>query len=181
MPAPAVGDWSILETPQCQQRGSHGLAGALHASRSEATPVDHRVRDNGRHCVFFRICGRPAAFVRGSPRRRRRPHRPRGRLPPPYGELIVQGSRAVVPCTRTSAPGTRYAPRTSSQLGHKDWLLIDQAEEAGGLACTVTTPEGFLFDMGGESRRLAGDGVSAADGSSSKVVPFLSPAPSQAT
>lgn len=24
-----------------------------------------------------------------------------------------------------------------------------QAEEAGGLACTATTPEGFLFDMGG--------------------------------
>ena len=24
-----------------------------------------------------------------------------------------------------------------------------QAEEAGGLACTDVTPEGFLFDMGG--------------------------------
>lgn len=28
------------------------------------------------------------------------------------------------------------------------WLIL-QAEEAGGLACTDVTPEGFLFDMGG--------------------------------
>jgi protoporphyrinogen oxidase len=35
------------------------------------------------------------------------------------------------------------------QLGHKDWLLIDAFEEAGGLACTDVTPEGFLYDMGG--------------------------------
>ncbi|KAL6746416.1 hypothetical protein V8C86DRAFT_1820555 [Haematococcus lacustris] len=31
----------------------------------------------------------------------------------------------------------------------KNWLMIDQAEEAGGLACTDVTAEGFLFDMGG--------------------------------
>ncbi|KAK9815579.1 hypothetical protein WJX72_006193 [[Myrmecia] bisecta] len=36
-----------------------------------------------------------------------------------------------------------------NQHGLKDWLLIDQADEAGGLACTDVTPEGFLFDMGG--------------------------------
>ncbi|KAK9835546.1 hypothetical protein WJX74_002701 [Apatococcus lobatus] len=36
-----------------------------------------------------------------------------------------------------------------NQHGHKDWLIIDQADDAGGLACTDTTPEGFLFDMGG--------------------------------
>ncbi|KAK9796975.1 hypothetical protein WJX73_004167 [Symbiochloris irregularis] len=36
-----------------------------------------------------------------------------------------------------------------NQHGLKDWLLIDQADEAGGLACTDITPEGFLFDMGG--------------------------------
>lgn len=36
-----------------------------------------------------------------------------------------------------------------NQHGYEDWLLIDQAEEAGGLACTDVTPEGFLFDMGG--------------------------------
>jgi hypothetical protein len=59
------------------------------------------------------------------------------------------------------------------QRGHKDWCLIDQvcthawgaaraaasqpyppsplrqASEAGGLACTDVTPQGFLFDMGG--------------------------------
>ncbi|KAI8470924.1 MAG: hypothetical protein J3K34DRAFT_520970 [Monoraphidium minutum] len=35
------------------------------------------------------------------------------------------------------------------QHGHDDWLLLDQAEEAGGLACTDVTPEGFYFDMGG--------------------------------
>ena len=66
-----------------------------------------------------------------------------------------------------------------NQRGHPDWALIDQArrfaargaaarsrafaprcradvasrapqaDEAGGLACTDCTPEGFLFDMGG--------------------------------
>ena len=35
------------------------------------------------------------------------------------------------------------------QHGKTDWLLIDQADEPGGLACTDFTPEGFLFDMGG--------------------------------
>jgi len=35
------------------------------------------------------------------------------------------------------------------QRGRTDWLLIDQAPEPGGLACTDVTPEGFLFDMGG--------------------------------
>lgn len=35
------------------------------------------------------------------------------------------------------------------QHGHSDWLLLDQADEAGGLSCTAVTPEGFLFDMGG--------------------------------
>ena len=29
------------------------------------------------------------------------------------------------------------------------WLLLDKFEDAGGLACTDITPEGFLFDMGG--------------------------------
>ena len=31
----------------------------------------------------------------------------------------------------------------------EDWLLVDAFDEAGGLACTDITPEGFLFDMGG--------------------------------
>lgn len=35
------------------------------------------------------------------------------------------------------------------QHKHSDWLLVDAFSEAGGLACTDVTPEGFLFDMGG--------------------------------
>lgn len=35
------------------------------------------------------------------------------------------------------------------QHGHDNWLLVDAFAEAGGLACTDITPEGFLFDMGG--------------------------------
>tara|TARA_B110000208_G_scaffold141572_1_gene170866 strand:- start:1586 stop:2212 length:627 start_codon:yes stop_codon:yes gene_type:complete len=30
-----------------------------------------------------------------------------------------------------------------------EWLLVDASAEPGGLACTDTTPEGFLVDMGG--------------------------------
>lgn len=33
--------------------------------------------------------------------------------------------------------------------GHPSWLMVDAFAEAGGLACTDVTPEGFLFDMGG--------------------------------
>lgn len=35
------------------------------------------------------------------------------------------------------------------QHKHDDWLLCDAFSEAGGLACTDVTPEGFLYDMGG--------------------------------
>jgi protoporphyrinogen oxidase len=35
------------------------------------------------------------------------------------------------------------------QHAHTNWLLVDAFDEAGGLACTDITPEGFLFDMGG--------------------------------
>ena len=35
------------------------------------------------------------------------------------------------------------------QLKHDNWLLIDAFDDAGGLATTDVTPEGFLFDMGG--------------------------------
>uniref|UniRef100_A0A7S3R1H1 Amine oxidase domain-containing protein n=1 Tax=Dunaliella tertiolecta TaxID=3047 RepID=A0A7S3R1H1_DUNTE len=48
----------------------------------------------------------------------------------------------------TGPTGLGAATRLN-QLGHEDWLIIDQAPEAGGLACTDITPEGFLFDMGG--------------------------------
>jgi len=36
-----------------------------------------------------------------------------------------------------------------NQLRHESWLLVDASDEAGGLACTDITQEGFLFDMGG--------------------------------
>ena len=36
-----------------------------------------------------------------------------------------------------------------NQHGRENWMLVDASEEAGGLACTDVTPEGFLFDMGG--------------------------------
>ena len=32
------------------------------------------------------------------------------------------------------------------QHSFQDWLLVDSSEEAGGLACTDITPEGFLFE-----------------------------------
>ena len=35
------------------------------------------------------------------------------------------------------------------QHKYDDWLLVDAFNEAGGLACTDITPEGFLYDMGG--------------------------------
>jgi protoporphyrinogen oxidase len=35
------------------------------------------------------------------------------------------------------------------QAKYESWLLIDAFDEAGGLACTDITPEGFYFDMGG--------------------------------
>ncbi|KAL8281098.1 hypothetical protein RQP46_006456 [Phenoliferia psychrophenolica] len=41
------------------------------------------------------------------------------------------------------------AAKRLHQLKHTDWLLVDAAEEAGGLASTDVTPEGFLFDVGG--------------------------------
>ena len=35
------------------------------------------------------------------------------------------------------------------QHNHASWLLVEAEQEAGGLACTDVTSEGFLFDMGG--------------------------------
>ncbi|KAK3239871.1 hypothetical protein CYMTET_50232 [Cymbomonas tetramitiformis] len=48
-----------------------------------------------------------------------------------------------------SGPTGLGAATRLQQHGHPDWLLLDSAESAGGLACTDKTPEGFLFDMGG--------------------------------
>lgn len=38
---------------------------------------------------------------------------------------------------------------TSKQLGCNSWLLTEGSCAAGGLSATVTTPEGFMFDLGG--------------------------------
>eukprot|EP00889_Picochlorum_renovo_P005952 jgi/Picre1/32982/NNA_008309.t1 len=48
-----------------------------------------------------------------------------------------------------SGPTGLGAATRLNQLGKTDWLLVDKEKEAGGLACTDVTPEGFLFDMGG--------------------------------
>lgn len=46
--------------------------------------------------------------------------------------------------------GLGAATRLHQQLGKDgDWMLLDCEPQAGGLACTDITPEGFLFDMGG--------------------------------
>ncbi|KAL8280651.1 hypothetical protein RQP46_006974 [Phenoliferia psychrophenolica] len=41
------------------------------------------------------------------------------------------------------------AAKRLHQLQHPSFLLVDAAAEAGGLASTDVTPEGFLFDVGG--------------------------------
>ncbi|SCV72271.1 BQ2448_4965 [Microbotryum intermedium] len=41
------------------------------------------------------------------------------------------------------------AAKRLHQLKHSNFLVVDAAAEAGGLASTDTTPEGFLFDVGG--------------------------------
>ncbi|SGZ26587.1 BQ5605_C024g09946 [Microbotryum silenes-dioicae] len=41
------------------------------------------------------------------------------------------------------------AAKRLHQLKHSNFLIVDAASEAGGLASTDTTPEGFLFDVGG--------------------------------
>nr|UOP56938.1 putative UDP-galactopyranose mutase [Thecaphora frezii] len=41
------------------------------------------------------------------------------------------------------------AAKRLNQLNQGSWLLVDGAKEAGGLASTDVTEEGFLFDVGG--------------------------------
>lgn len=48
-----------------------------------------------------------------------------------------------------SGPTGLGAATRLQQQKHGDWLLVEAAPKAGGLAMTDTTPEGFLFDMGG--------------------------------
>ncbi|KAI9189739.1 hypothetical protein H9P43_001172 [Blastocladiella emersonii ATCC 22665] len=41
------------------------------------------------------------------------------------------------------------AAKRLQHLKHESWLVIDAFSEAGGLASTDVTPEGFLYDVGG--------------------------------
>jgi phytoene dehydrogenase-like protein len=56
-----------------------------------------------------------------------------------YHDIVILGS----------GPTGLGAATRLKQLGKEDWLMCDAFQEAGGLACTDITPEGFLFDMGG--------------------------------
>ncbi|UKZ77232.1 hypothetical protein TrVFT333_004951 [Trichoderma virens FT-333] len=41
------------------------------------------------------------------------------------------------------------AAKRLNQIGGPSWLIVDSSDKAGGLAGTDTTPEGFLYDVGG--------------------------------
>ncbi len=48
-----------------------------------------------------------------------------------------------------SGPTGIGAAHRLQEHGHRDWLMIDRASEAGGLACSVMDEHGFTWDMGG--------------------------------
>lgn len=41
------------------------------------------------------------------------------------------------------------AAKRLNQLNQGSWALVESSPEAGGLASTDVTPEGFLYDVGG--------------------------------
>jgi protoporphyrinogen oxidase len=43
----------------------------------------------------------------------------------------------------------RFVTNSTTASAISYFACVQQADEAGGLACTDVTPEGFLFDMGG--------------------------------
>ena len=61
--------------------------------------------------------------------------------------ILGAGPTGLGAATRLHQHDRRFAP--GSQEPSIDWLLVDKVAEAGGLACTDKTEEGFLFDMGG--------------------------------
>ena len=63
--------------------------------------------------------------------------------------LTITSQKEVDVLIIGSGPTGLGAATRLHQQNHQNWLVIDSAEEAGGLACTDVTPEGFLFDMGG--------------------------------
>jgi len=60
-------------------------------------------------------------------------------VPPEAVDILVVGA----------GPTGLGAASRLAMHGHADWALIDSFPEAGGLASTDVTPEGFLFDVGG--------------------------------
>ena len=54
-----------------------------------------------------------------------------------------------------AGPTSLGAATRLHQHGKTDWLLINQAAEPEGLACTDVTPGGSLVDMGGHVNLLA--------------------------
>jgi protoporphyrinogen oxidase len=36
-----------------------------------------------------------------------------------------------------------------NELGHDDWHIYEAADHVGGLAASVTSPNGFVYDTGG--------------------------------
>lgn len=67
--------------------------------------------------------------------------------PQPCNPETMPNSKVDVLVIGAGPTGLGAASRLQQQKA--DWLLVDANEEAGGLACTDVTPEGFLFDMGG--------------------------------
>ena len=100
----------------------------------------------------------------GAPRRAARrvlPLQDRQRPPPPArpptdpSPLSLSTAAQVGVLIVGAGPTGLGAATRLHQHGKTDWLLIDQAPEPGGLACTDVTPEGSLFDMGGHVNLLA--------------------------
>ena len=69
--------------------------------------------------------------------------------PDPVAWCAPSASRGCAPGCQPGSQPTLLQPAllpNRAPLPNRDPL---QSEEAGGLACTDVTPEGFLFDMGG--------------------------------
>lgn len=95
-----------------------------------------------------------------------RTHVPLGRQPHPFsvgrGFMPTSASSSVTDssvdrprcCKATQSVGKssgrkHYAGDLISFQNGPSWLIVDCADKAGGLAGTDTTPEGFLYDVGG--------------------------------
>lgn len=61
----------------------------------------------------------------------------------------IMSSTSVDTLVIGAGPTGLGAAKRLNQLNQGTWTLIDASEEAGGLASTDTTKEGFLFDVGG--------------------------------